>query len=108
MNWLPTSASTFAEGVDFTLWLVTIIYTAIWTFENPERIEKFKDAFKKNQKAEIKAISGESKNVVANAFTLKLTQVLENSSKTAFVTYPKNIQIFDPFNLTIFKIIKHE
>ena len=84
------------------LWLVTIIFTAIWTFENPERIEKFKDAFKKNQKAEIKAISGESKNVVANAFTLKLTQVLENSSKTAFVTYPKNIQIFDPFNLTIF------
>ena len=86
----------------FFLWLVTIIYTAIWTFENPERIEKFKDAFKKNQKAEIKAISGESKNVVANAFTLKLTQVLENNSKTAFVTYPKNIQIFDPFNLTIF------
>ena len=84
------------------LWLVTIIFTAIWTFEKPERIEKFKDAIKKNQKAEIKAISGESKNVVANAFTLKLTQVLENSSKTAFVTYPKNIQIFDPFNLTIF------
>jgi len=25
MNWLPTSASTFAEGVDFTLWLATII-----------------------------------------------------------------------------------
>ena len=86
----------------FFLWLVTIVYTAIWTFENPERIEKFKDAFKKNQKAEIKAISGESKNVVANAFTVKLTQVLENSSKTAFVTYPKNIQIFDPLNLTIF------
>ena len=84
------------------LWLVTIIFTAIWTFENPEKIEKLKDSFKKNQKAEIKAISDESKNVVANAFTLKLTQVLENSSKTAFVTYPKNIEIFDPFNLTIF------
>ena len=25
MNWLPTSASTFAPGVDFVLWLVTII-----------------------------------------------------------------------------------
>ena len=26
----------------FFLWFVTIIYTAIWTFENPEKIEKIK------------------------------------------------------------------
>ena len=32
----------------------------------------------------------------------KLLQVLENNSKTAFVTYPSNIQKFDPLNLTIF------
>jgi hypothetical protein len=41
-------------------------------------------------------------NISANSFTVKLSQVLENNSKTAFVTYPSNIKKFDPLNLTIF------
>ena len=84
------------------LWFVTIVYTAIWTFENPEKIEKIKSEFKKGKKVETKVVSSKSKNISANAFTVKLTQVLENSSKTAFVTYPNNIKKFDPLNLTIF------
>tara|TARA_B110001452_G_scaffold250001_1_gene237923 strand:- start:542 stop:1795 length:1254 start_codon:yes stop_codon:yes gene_type:complete len=84
------------------LWFVTIIYTAIWTFENPEKIEKIKSEFKKNKKVETQLVTSEGRNVVANSFTVKLSQVLENNSKTAFITYPNSIKKFDPLNLTIF------
>jgi len=84
------------------LWVVTIIYAVIWTFENPEKIEKIKSEFQKNEKVKIKIATSKSKNISANSFTINLTQVLENTSKTAFVTYPNNIQKFNPLNLTIF------
>ncbi len=84
------------------LWFVTMIYAVIWTFENPEKIEKIKGKFKKNEKVVTKVAAAGSKNITANSFTVNLSQVLENSSKTAFVTYPNNIQKFDPLNLTIF------
>ena len=84
------------------IWFATIVYAVIWTFENHEKVEKIKNEFKKNEKVETKVVSGNSKNISANSFTVKLTQVLENKTKTAFVVYPDNIQKFDPLNLTIF------
>jgi hypothetical protein len=84
------------------LWFISIIFTAIWTFENPEKIEKIKSEFKKNKKIETKLATSENIDISANSFTIKLSQVLENNSKTAFVTYPDNIKKFDPLNLTIF------
>ena len=84
------------------LWFLTIIFTAIWTFENPEIIEKIKSELKKNKKIETKLLEDKGVNISANSFTVKLTQILENNSKTAFVTYPSNIKKFDPSNLTIF------
>ena len=84
------------------LWFATIIYAVIWTFENPEKIEKIKGEFKKNEKVETKVLTVGSKNITANSFTVNLLQVLEINSKTAFVTYPSNIKKFDPTNLTIF------
>ena len=86
----------------FSLWFATIIYAVIWTFENPEKIEKIKSEFKKSEKVEIKIATSKSKNIPANSFTINLSQVLENTSKTAFVTYPNNNKKFDPLNLTIF------
>ena len=84
------------------LWFVTIIFTSIWTFENPEKIEKIKSEFKKNKKIETKLVKSNVINISANSFTVKLSQILENNSKTAFITYPSNIEKFDPSNLTIF------
>jgi len=81
---------------------VSIIYAIVWTFENPEKIEKIKSEFKKNKKTETKVIITDSKIILANSFSIALSQVLENTSKTAFVTYPDNIKKFDPLNLTIF------
>ena len=95
------------------LWFLTIVYASLWTFENPEKVEKIKNEFKKNEKVETEIVSGESKYIFANSFKIKLSQVLKNGSKTAFVIYPNDIKKFDPLNLTIFtqtgqKIEKNE
>ena len=86
----------------FFLWFVSIIFAVVWTFENPEKIEKIKSEFKKNEKVEINVTKVKGKKIFANSFSIDLTQVLENTSKTAFVTYPNNVKKFDPLNLTIF------
>ena len=86
----------------FFLWFVSIIFAVVWTFENPEKIEKIKSEFKKNKKVETQLVTSEGINITANSFTVKLSQVLENNTKTAFVTYPSNIKKFDRLNLTIF------
>ena len=81
---------------------MSIIFAVVWTFENPEKIEKIKSEFKKNEKVEINITKVKGKKIFANSFSIDLTQVLENTSKTAFVTYPNNVKKFDPLNLTIF------
>ena len=62
------------------LWFLTIIFTAVWTFENPEKIEKIKSEFKKNEKIETEVVESKGINISANSFTLKLSQILKNDS----------------------------
>jgi len=33
----------------FITWILSIIVTALWTFENPEKVEKVKSYFKKKK-----------------------------------------------------------
>ena len=77
------------------LWTVTIIFSILWTFENPEKIEKIKSNFKKNEKTTISKVEKNSKNIVANSFTVEFEQILEVSDKTAFLIYPENEKKFD-------------
>ena len=44
----------------FALWLLSILFTAIWTFENPEKIEKIKSEFKKNKNVKTNVVSNKS------------------------------------------------
>ena len=32
------------------VWIITIAYSSIWTYEHPEKIEKIKDLYKKDKK----------------------------------------------------------
>tara|TARA_B110000914_G_scaffold209388_1_gene207676 strand:- start:308 stop:1564 length:1257 start_codon:yes stop_codon:yes gene_type:complete len=86
----------------FFLWIITIIFSIIWTFENPEKIEKIKSDFKKNEKTIISTVEKNSKNIIANSFTVAVEQVLEVSDKTAFIIYPKNEKKFDISKLEIY------
>ena len=71
----------------FVLWLLTVLLTAIWTFENPEKIEKIKSFFKKKQIIEIEVSESEIQKFIANSFTVEAKKVLKLEDKTAFVIY---------------------
>jgi glucose/arabinose dehydrogenase len=84
------------------IWVITVIYSALWTFENPEKIEKIKSEFAKNKQIEVRTINSDEKNIPANSFTINISQVLENKSKTAFVIHPDDAMKFNSSNLTIY------
>ena len=86
----------------FTLWLLTILFTAIWTFENPEKIEKIKSYFKKKQIVQVEAIEDEGQKFIANSFSIVVNKVLDFNDKTAFVIYDGFADIFDKKKLEIY------
>ena len=86
----------------FFFWIVTIIFSIIWTFENPEKIEKIKSDFKKNEKTNISKVATNSKNIIANSFTVEFEHILKMSDKTAFIIHPKNEKKFDTSKLEIY------
>ena len=67
------------------LWLVSILFTIVWTFENPEKIEKIKSNFKKNQLSDVSVVDEDATNFQANSFNLEVKKMLSIEGKTAFI-----------------------
>ena len=82
------------------IWLFSIIFSIIWTYENPEKIEKIKSNFKKEQSLEVSEVEENSKNILANSFNLEVKKMLSIQGKTAFIINDKNK--FDAKNLEIY------
>ena len=59
----------------FPLWLLSILFTAIWTFENPEKIEKIKSHIKKKQTVQVEAVEDDGQKFIANSFTVEVKKV---------------------------------
>ena len=53
------------------LWLVSILFTIVWTFENPEKIEKIKSNFKKTI-IDVSVVDEDATNIQANSFNLEV------------------------------------
>ena len=86
----------------FPLWLLSILFTAIWTFENPEKIEKIKSYFKKKQKVQVEAVVDDGQKFIANSFSIEVKKVLDFKDKTAFVIYNEFNDAFDQKKLEIY------
>ena len=86
----------------FPLWLLSILFTAIWTFENPEKIEKIKSYFKKKQKVQVEAVVDDGQKFIANSFSIEVNKVLDFNDKTAFVIYNEFNDAFDQKKLEIY------
>ena len=82
------------------LWLISILSTIVWTFENPEKVEKIKSFFKKEQLADVSVVDEESTIIQANSFNLEVKKILSIEGKTAFVINQEDN--FDIKNLEIF------
>jgi len=85
----------------FTVWFLSIIMSILWTFENPEKIEKVKSYFKKKNITEAKISNEPLKEVTANSFNVNFNKVLEINDKTAFVIH-KNGKKFNTQDLEIY------
>ena len=84
------------------MWLLTVLLTAIWTFENPEKVEKIKSQLKKKQVVEIKISDNETQSFVANSFNVGVKKVIKLKDKTAFVIYNGFNDNFDEKNIEIY------
>ena len=84
------------------VWIITIIFSIIWTFENPEKIEKVKYSFNKSKKTTISTATDDVLKITANSFSLSVKKILNFEDKTAFLIYNKKFDKFDLKNLEIY------
>ena len=84
------------------IWLLSIIISIVWSYENPEKIERLKFYFKKNQKPDVNNTTTNYKNFTANAFDLEIKKVISFDQKPAFIIYPIEDKIFKKEKLKIF------
>ena len=85
-----------------SLWLISLIFVTIWTYENPENIEYLKNYIKKNKEIKAEKIDPNEEKIVANSFLVKLSKIVSLSEKTAFIFYPDKEEQFDPKKLVIY------
>ena len=83
-------------------WLLSIVFSIIWSYENPEKIESLKDNFKKNKKSEIVYFDSKVQTYTANSFEVNIKNIIEFKEKTAFITYPKKQKKFNKEKLKIY------
>ena len=83
-------------------WLVSVIFSIIWSYENPEKIESLKDIFKKNKKPQIANVDSKVKTYTANAFNVNLKKIIEFEEKTAFLIYPEELEKFNKNRIKIY------
>ena len=82
----------------FILWIVTIIFTTAWVYENPEKIKILKNYFKNNT------------TVTANSFNIGIKKITSYPreypkglpNKTAFILYEKKFSKFNPSLMKIY------
>ena len=72
------------------LWILTIIFTSVWIYENPEIVRIVKNYLKKN------------KIVKANSFNVKIDKIISLSKRTAFILYEENLSKLDLSRVKIF------
>lgn len=92
------------------IFLFLIILTAFWSYENPEIFEKVKCTIKYEDKCKKKmnvfipeeVQKKEAVNIEANAFSIKLEEIISLNSKTAFLLNDSKGKSFNKENIFIY------
>jgi aldose sugar dehydrogenase len=83
-------------------WFISLLIAIIWGYDNPEKIEVGKNFYKKKEIPKFEDIKNSSKKIIANSFTVELSQILSLSEKTAFITYNAKGDTFHKEKLKIY------
>ena len=84
------------------IWLVSLIITSIFTYENPEVIDFIKKSIEKRLPSKIKFEQGPSNRSVGNSFVVEFSQEISFSKRTAFIVHDKNVLNFNENSLKIY------
>ena len=84
------------------LWVLSILVAIVWSFENPEKVEKLKDYFKKNKDLNIQKVEDDTQIFQANAFEVNVKKIINLEEKTSFLIYPETNSPFQEEQLKIF------
>jgi len=84
------------------VWIATLLFTSLWSYENPESIETIKLYFKKSKTPKIEREAELSREVKANSFSVEYTKVISLSEKTAFIISEENFSQFKKEKLKIY------
>ena len=76
-------------------WIISLLFTSLWTYENPENVEIIKSYFEKKRKPDTSITREDTTEILANSYSVQISKILSLSEKTAFVTYDKNFTKFD-------------
>ena len=64
-------------------WILTVIITSIWSYENTDKLESIKSYFLKSKKPKVLANTEEVFVKPANSFMVEVSKVISLSEKTA-------------------------
>ena len=84
------------------IWLLSLIFISIYTYENPERLETVEHYFNKYKKQETTSGKEETLRVPGNSFIVELYKEIAFTEKTAFIVHDENISNFDKNALKIY------
>ena len=84
------------------LWLASVVLIGLYTYENPEIIDKAKNYFTGDKNLVVLQQEGEVFRKPGNSFLIEISEVVSFSQKTAFIIHDKEILNFDKDNLRIY------
>ena len=64
------------------IWLLSLIFISVYTYENPEKLDTIKHYFNKYKKQEITSVKEETHRVPGNSFVVEFSQEISFSEKT--------------------------
>ena len=73
------------------VWILSIAFSVIWSYENPEKVELIKSYFKKKQTVEVKKVSSNIQKFTANSFNVEIEKVLDIIEKRF---HPNNWNVY--------------
>ena len=84
------------------LWLASVVLISLYTYENPEIMDKAKNYFTGDKNLVVLQQEGEVFRKPGNSFLIEISEVVSFSQKTAFIIHNKEIVNFDKDNLKIY------
>ena len=90
--------------IKFFVFLIIILFSMLWAYENKDKIDSLKGKLKKFKKQSYSAEKSveETINIEANAFNIEITKLFDLKDKTSFILYETNETRFNLNDIKVY------